>query len=372
VAENKESLNNQGLLNHGNPKVKKRVRTMAYKGVIEDFRACTELRGFSKMPVFALGLEFDMRMAGMNYRQARTDVKKMVECQVKAVQTFGYDWAVVFPDDYIEFEPLGLNMRDEIDHPTMPHDYLPMDRDTLARFIIPDPKTEMRLPIHLEMLREVKKKFGDTVCVMGRIAAPFSAMGLIYGIDTLLINMLEDPGLIRDNSSFFIDSQIAFGKAQLEAGADILWFGDCVASSNFIRPEHFSEFAFDAAAKVASALTQMDGLIIYHTCETSLPHLELQVQLPVSAVNVGEGVSISEVKRKLSPKRCLMGNFNPLLLRDGTVEQIEKETEKMVRENLIGGGYAFNTGEGIMHNSPPENVVAMIKTARTTACPSVS
>jgi hypothetical protein len=94
----------------------------------------------------------------------------------------------------------------------------------------------MRLPIHLEMIRRVRAALNDTVCVTGRIAAPFSALGLIYGIETLMMHLIDGPDLLRDNLKFFIDHQIAFGKAQLEAGAHALWLGDCVASSKFLSP----------------------------------------------------------------------------------------------------------------------------------------
>ena len=59
-----------------------------------------------------------------------------------------------------------------------------------------------------------------------------------------------------------------------------------------------------------------------------------------------------------------MGNFDPMVLRDGTPEQVAAETTSMVRENLPGGGYIFNTGEGVMTNSPPANVEAMMMAAK--------
>ena len=259
---------------------------MAYRGVLEDFKACVELRRPSRMPVFALGLEFDWRMGGLSYGESRSNVDKTVRCVVEAVSQYDYDWAIIFPDDYVEFEPLGLVMRDDEDHPAMVSEYLPMNRQTLSGLRIVDMRNAMRCPIHLEMLRKTKEAVGDTALVMGRIAAPFSALGLIYGIEELMVNMLTDPDLVLDNMRFFVDHQIAFGKAQLEAGADLLWLGDCCASSKFVRAEHFSEFAFDGAATVAEALRDLGGLLIYHTNETSIPHLRAQVQLPVSAVNV--------------------------------------------------------------------------------------
>ena len=340
---------------------------MAYPGVVDDFRKCCELQTPSRMPIFALGLEFDMHVSGVTQREARLDIDKTVQGLVDTIHRSDYDWAMVFPDDYIEFEPLGLEMSDDEDRPTMPTQYLPMNRDTLNRFRIPNASKEMRLPIHLEMIRRVKEELGDTVCVVGRIAAPFSTLGLIYGIDPFLIALLEDPDLVRDNMAFFIDHQTAFGIAQLQAGADVLWLGDCVAASNFLRVEHYADFAFEPACEVANALVKENGLVIYHSAETSVPHLGWQVQMPASAVNLGEGPSVDEVRRELGPRKCLMGNFDPKPLRDADPQKVAEAAAAMVRENLPGGGYVFNTGEGVMETTPGENVEAMLKAARETA-----
>jgi uroporphyrinogen-III decarboxylase len=279
---------------------------------------------------------------------------------VEGVRKYGEDWAVVFPDDYVEFEPLGMRMRDDEDRPTMPVSYLPFTRETLCRLRIPDAAKEMRLPLHLEMLRRLKGQLGDGVLVMGRIAAPFTALALVYGIEELMIGMISEPDLVRDTVNFFINHQIAFGKAQLDAGADLLWVGDCCASSKFCSLDRCCEFAFEAAAKVTAALKNSGGLLIYHTGDTSLPYLAKEVQLPVHAVNIGEGCCLAEVKRQLAPEVCLMGNFDPILLRDGSSEDVARTAEEMVRQNLPGGGYIFNTGESVMCNSQPANVMAML------------
>ncbi len=345
---------------------------MAYSNVLQDIRACIEMRSPSRMPVFGLGLGFDMMWNGCTPHQYRTDVDAAVRGILRAVECFDYDWAVIFPDDYVEFEPLGLDMRDDADHPAMAASYLPMASETLRRFKLPDPARDLRLPIHLEMIRRVRAVLGDTVCVTGRIAAPFSALGLIYGIDHLMIHLIDDPDLVRDNLKFFIDHQIAFGKAQLAAGAHALWLGDCVASSKMVSPSCFTEFAADAAAAVASELVKEGAIVIYHTGDTSLAHLRLHAELPVSAVNVGEGVDLARVRAEIGPHRCLTGNFDPLLLRDGTPEQVAREVERMIRENRSQAGYIFNTGEGVMANSPVQNVEAMMRTAKAMAasrCP---
>jgi len=337
---------------------------MAYPNVMQDIRACIELRSPVRLPVFALGLEFDMMWNGCTYHQYRTDVDAAVHGIVRAVKHFDYDWAMVFPDDYIEFEPLGLEMHNDPDHPAMVASYLSMTAETLRGFKLPEPSLDMRLPIHLEMIRRVRAAIGDNVCVTGRIAAPFSALGLIYGIEMLMTQIVDNPDLVRDNLKFFIEHQIAFGKAQLDAGAHALWLGDCVASSKFISPSCFSEFAADAAAAVASALVRSGAIVIYHAGDASLPHLKLQAALPVSALNVGEGVDIAMVRDEIGPTRCLTGNFDPFLLRDGTADQVAQAVERMIHQNRPLPGYMFNTGEGVMSNTPAKNVEAMLRTAK--------
>jgi uroporphyrinogen-III decarboxylase len=339
---------------------------MAYPGVLKDFKDCIDLRSPRRVPVFALELGIGWKNSGMTYEEERTNVGKAVQSIVGAVRRFDVDWAMIFPDDYIEFEPLGLKMRHPVDGPAMAAEYFPLTRETLRRFRFPDPHKDMRLPIHLEMIRRVKKTLGDTVCVVGRIAAPFTAPALLYGIDTWLMGMLEEPDLFRDNISYFIDYQIAFGKAQIEAGADTLWLGDCVADSNFVRPEHFAKFAFEPAAKVITELNKAGGQIIYHSGETSLPHVKWQAQLPRCAVNLGEGPSIAEIRRALGARKCFTGNFDPKFLRDAAPDAVAAATEKMIRENLPDGGYVFCTGEGVMATTPVQNVDAMMRAAQAT------
>ncbi len=85
------------------------------------------------------------------------------------------------------------------------------------------------------------------------------------------------------------------------------------------------------------------------------------------AVTCGEGLCIAQAKQAPHPRLCLMGNFDPILLRDGSPEQVARATEELIGRNLPGGGYIFNTGEGVMCNSPTANVAAMLDTARTFA-----
>ena len=78
---------------------------MAYRGVLQDLRTCADGGVPSRVPVFALGEEFDVEMYGADYREYIQSPEMMVECQLQAIKRFDYDWILLHPDDYIEFEP---------------------------------------------------------------------------------------------------------------------------------------------------------------------------------------------------------------------------------------------------------------------------
>jgi len=70
-------------------------------------------------------------------------------------------------------------------------------------------------------------------------------------------------------------------------------------------------------------------------------------------------------RRRSAAEKCIMGNLNPVLtLQQGTVNDAERETARIVNVAKSGGSYIFCTGEGIPHNTPPENVKACVQTIR--------
>jgi len=81
---------------------------MAYQGVMDDIRACVELRKPRRIPVFSMSEEFDVKWYGRyNYDEVVQSADKLVEVWSAAVREFDYDWAWLQMDDCIEFEVLG-------------------------------------------------------------------------------------------------------------------------------------------------------------------------------------------------------------------------------------------------------------------------
>lgn len=338
---------------------------MAYQGVLKDIGKCVKLQIPDRVPVFACSEEFDVRMAGEIYARYNRDPGVMARCQIEAVRRFDYDWAWLQVDDCIEFEVLGVGSKGEGNILPATCDYLPATYETLNHLKMPDPKKDGRMPVLLDAIRRVKDEFGDSVCVTGRTAAPFSSATLLYGMTETLMLLYDNPRLVLDTVKFFAEMQTVWGCAQIEAGADAIWFGDCNASGHLISVGDYMQFAFEGVKQCAQAYDRAGGFSFYHASEHSIEHMKAQAATGVSALSVGPGADLAAVKREIGGKVCILGNVDPIgVLLYGSPEDVRRETARVMNTGKQGGGYIFNSGEMVPKDVPEENMTAMIETAR--------
>jgi uroporphyrinogen decarboxylase len=313
--------------------------------------------------------EFDVKWYGKyTYEEVVTNADRLVEVWSTAIKEFDYDWAWLQLDDCIEFETLGVGCVGSGNILRATHDYLPAAKETLKKLKMPDPKKSGRMPMKLEAIRRLKDTFKDTVCVVGGNAAPYSSAGLLYGLEKPMLMMFEDPDLLKDTMDFFVELQTMWGIAQIKAGADAIWLGDCNAFSGILSPKQYKEFAFEPCKKVVAAYRKAGGMTFLHNSEISLPHIALECELGVDVISIGPAADFAQVKTTTKGRTCIMGNLDPIkVLMNSTPEEVDRETERIMKIGKIGGGYMFNTGEMNPRDVPEENMRTMIKTAKKLA-----
>ncbi len=337
---------------------------MAYSEVLEDIKKCIDLDIPGKVPIFEISMDFDIKYCGINRVEYGRNLEKIVESSIKVVREFDYDWILLHPDDYIEFEGI-IKTKESEKFPARPAEYIKPSAENIKKFKIPDFKKDFRMPVYLEAISRVKEIFGDTVCVNGRLAAPFSSAALIFGISETMMLTIEGTDALKRSLDFFIELQIEWGIEQIKSGADAIWIGDCVASSQFISPGIYERFAAVGAKTVSEEIKKAGGISYYHAAESSKPHLKIMSDLGFDIINIGEGIDIKEAKRIIGDKVCISGNLAPIkVLENGTVENVKKETKRIMLDGKENGGFIFNTEEGISDQTPEENLRTMIKTAK--------
>jgi MtaA/CmuA family methyltransferase len=336
---------------------------VAASTTMDNIRACVDLQEPYDLPVFALSQEFDARYAGLTYAQYIRDAETVVRTQLRAIDRFGWDWCWLHLDDTLEFEPLGVGVAAGENVVPATTDYLPFDRRTLRTMSLPDPLTAGRMWLLLDAIRGLREARGDRTCVTGRVAAPFSAVTLMFGIAQSLLKMLDNPRLFRDALHFAEEAAISYGLAQIEAGAHAIWLGDCNASTHLISVDHFRKWALEPCARVTEALKDAGALVFLHNSEETIPGLQAQAETAPSALSVGPGLDIGRARAAL-PDTALIGNIDPVgLLQRGSASQVAAETDRQVRL-AVGGAMIFNSGECVPREAKGPNLHTMVDTAR--------
>jgi MtaA/CmuA family methyltransferase len=332
--------------------------------VLADVERCVALGVPERLPVFALTEEFDVGQAGLTYEEYAASPDAVTRVHIRGVETFDYDWACIYIDDCIEFEPLGVETVGCGNIPRSASKFLPATLESLRRLKLPDPCNDGRMPILLEAIRRVRQRFGDSVLICGRCPAPFSAATLLFGVQAVMMLMYDDPGLLRDMMRFLTDAAEVYARAQIQAGAHALWVGDCSASSRFISVRHFREFAAEPASQHIARLKRMGAVTIYFGAEVETSRLQAAAKLGADIIGISEEADLARCKAAVGDRVCVMGNLDPInVLMNGTPELVESEVKRIVA-SAGGRGWLFNTGEGVPRFTPQENVKAMVRALR--------
>lgn len=339
---------------------------MAYHGVIEDVRRAIALEKPGRLPVFACSEEFDVKWHGRyTYEEICQDGEKMAEVWIAAIEEFDYDWAWLQIDDCFEFEPLGVGTHGEGNILRATRDYLPATSETLNNLRIPDPETDGRIPQKLKAIRRVREHFGEAVLVEGSCAAPYSSVGLLFGLEETMMLTATDPDLLSRTADFFVELQSVYIKAQLEAGAHAVWLGDCNAFSAMLSLEQYRRFAFPSCKKLVERAHEHGAIVHLHNSEIVPAYLLAESELGADIINCGPAADMAAVKSALHGRTCFSGNLDPIeVLMRGTPEQVAQETGQIVRLGYRDGGYLFCTGEMNPHDTPVQNMKAMIEAVR--------
>jgi uroporphyrinogen-III decarboxylase len=331
---------------------------------MDHIRACVALQAPSQLPVFCLSQEFDARYAGLTYSRYIQDAETVVRTQLSVIEKFGWDWSWLHLDDTLEFEPLGVGVAAGENVVPATADYLPFTRKQLKALKVPDPKTSARMPLLLDAIAGMREARGDKTCVTGRVAAPFSAVTLIFGMQESFYLMIDNPRLFRDALKFAEEQAVSWGLAQIEAGAHAIWYGDCNASMHLISPGQFQKWALEPCRRVCQVFKEAGALVFLHNSEENLDGLKLQALTEPSALSSGPGIDRAIMAEEFVGKICTLGNIDPIgLLQLGSASQVAAETDRQVRL-MAKGGMIYNSGECVPREAKAPNLHTMADSAR--------
>jgi uroporphyrinogen-III decarboxylase len=170
-----------------------------------------------RLPVMPITMMFAADQLGVPYRRYATDYRVLVEAQLVTAERFGFDYVSAISDPAREAADCGAAIRYFDNQPPAldEENALLADKTALARLKIPDPLGGGRMTDRVRAV-ELFKQHTDRL-IEGWVEGPCAEGADLRGINTLMLDFLDDPGFVRDLFAFAVELGLRFARAQIAA-----------------------------------------------------------------------------------------------------------------------------------------------------------
>ncbi|SDH09945.1 uroporphyrinogen decarboxylase [Dyadobacter soli] len=288
-----------------------------------------------------------------------TTPEMAAEVTLQPVDLLGVDAAIIFSDILVIPEAMGLPYEMvEQRGPVFPSTVHTLE--DLQKLHVAEPETDLKYV--LDAIKITKKGLAGRVPLIGFAGAPFTIFCYMTegkGSKTFSVakkHLYADPQFSHTLLQQITDSTIAYLKAQVAAGADIVQLFDSWAG--ILSPEQYRVFSLPYIKQICDAITEVPVTVFAKGAFFARKEIG---ELSCSVVGLDWNMDIKE-SRELIPDKTLQGNLDPCVLY-GSYEQIRVEVKKMVGQ-FGTQRYIANLGHGVYPDTDPDKVRCFIEAVK--------
>lgn len=298
-----------------------------------------------------------MRMAKAFYPSAHTNPNEMANLAAVGHDYFGFDTVSPYFSIHLEAAALGAQI-DWNDVNTTPKVVKkPMKR--IDDFVLPTSfLSRNEFQSLIKTCKLLKKRYGNSVAVVGKVVGPWTLAYNLYGVENLIIDTILEPEKTKQLISELATVSLEFAKAQFEAGADIITWADHV-TSDLVSAQIYEEFVMPIH-KRASFTLQKYGPVILHVCGNVMDRLPLIAKTGFKLFHMDSRNDIVKALELVGDDILLTGCINnPLTLAQSTPNMVRNE----VKNNLRSGIKLISPECAIPCSVPAKNLKELVDTA---------
>ena len=285
------------------------------------------------------------------------------EVTLQPLRRYGFDAAILFSDILMLPWALGQNVRFAAGEGPLLHPV----RD-VAAFRALDPGRAMSAiaPV-IETVRRVRTEVGDAALI-GFAGAPFTvACYMVEGsgskefAETRLL-AYRDPPLFDAIIDLLVESTVAYASAQIQAGAEVFMLFDSWAG--VLPAAEFARFVITPARRITGQLRAKhpDVPVIGFPRLAGLSLGAYAREVGVQGIGLDTSVDLDRAKDMVPDSVALQGNLDPLALVAGGTFLDSGIDRVLVAAR--GRPFIFNLGHGIVPETPPAHVGALVDRVR--------
>jgi MtaA/CmuA family methyltransferase len=270
-------------------------------------------------------------------------------------EAFDLDILQAISDPYREAADCGLDV-------TFPDDSLPIaagpllaDPAGLARLKPPAPENGRRMSDRLAAVRLLRERAGGDVPVMGWVEGALAEAADLRGIGNLLTDLIDRPEWVAELVEMCAEMEIAFARAQVAAGADIIGLGDAIASQ--MAPRLYRQFALPYEQRIFAAVHEMGALARLHICGNTTRILADMAESGADIIDIDWMVDMGRAAETFGARAAVCGNQDPVAI---MLRGAPEDVRNAVRGCMAAGGPRSFSAAGceIPDETPRANLLA--------------
>jgi len=164
------------------------------------------------------------------------------------------------------------------------------------------------------------------------------------------------------------DYHVELYRRVIKEGIEIILLGDDYAGKTgpLISPDDFQRFVLPGLTRIVKEIKGAGAYVIKHTDGDLWKIMDMLVSTGLDylgPLQASAGTDLALIKNRY-PKVAVMGSVEVDVLVRGTKEETIKETRENIKKYSPGGRHILSSSNTISSGVQPENLRAMIETAK--------
>ena len=294
-------------------------------------------------------------LKGYTAEEILKDADKLTECLLEAHKQYSPDGMPVVFDLQIEAEILGCDLLWAEDSPPTVKSHPLADTKDLPSTL--PARTDGRIPMVLEVMKNMKENVGETTALYGLVCGPFTLASHLRSTN-IFMDMYDDEEYVKSLMAYSTDIAIAVADYYMEAGMDIIGSVDPLISQ--ISPDMFEQFMAADYKRFYDHCRSRGVYSSFFVCGDATKNLDVMAQTGPDCLSIDENIDIAEAK-KITDKHGILISGNMQL----TVTMLlgnQKDNQKAAIElmdKMGNRGFILAPGCDMPFGVPVENIVGI-------------
>jgi uroporphyrinogen decarboxylase len=282
-----------------------------------------------------------------------------VEATLQPLRRFELDAAIIFADILPLLMAAGIDLEYAAGEGPLIHNPVRTPADVAALRV---PTAEEGVPFTLEAIRLVRRELEGKTPLIGFSGAPFTLAA--YAIEggssrdykRTKLFMYGQPEAWQELMGKLAQLAGDYLAAQVRAGAQAVQLFDSWAGA--LSPADYRSYVLPYTQR-AVAIAASAGAPVIHFSTGTTGMVEVLREAGGDVIGIDWRIDLDLAWERIGHDVALQGNLDPIALLGAEPEMCERAADVLRR---AGGraGHIFNLGHGVLPETPPENVRALV------------